>query len=566
MKFLSTQLSHFFAERQIRRNITSLVKFLLFLLAVIGVYSVLFHLIMEHVEGRYHSWLTGLYWTLTVMSTLGFGDITFTSDVGRLFSIVVLMSGIILLMIMLPFAFIRYFYAPWLEAQLKLSAPREAPHGLKRHLVICKYDSIAPGLIRKLKANAIPYVVLEPDPVAAAHLLNDGVYVVTGDVDNRHTYEALHVSDARMVLVNLEDTVNSNVTLTVREVDSSVPIAALVENEDSIDILELSGATAVLPLKQRLGEYLANRVNAGAGRAHVVGQFKDLLIAEFPARNTPLEGLTIRETELRARVGASIAGVWVRGKLLPATADQRLDAASVPVVVGTEAQIDQLNRIFDASPQSERLVLVIGGGKVGIAAARALKRNGHTVHRVECDDALEPTISEVVDQVVIGDAADREALMRAGLANASSVILTTNQDAVNVYLSIYCRRLNPDLRIVSRITHERNFEAIHRAGADFVLSYAALGVESVFSQLVGREPVVLGGAVDYYLIEVPLALEGRTLADSKIGARTGLVVIAVKNGTETITNPPPHLQLPHAGKLLVLGTPDQREALREAFA
>jgi Trk K+ transport system NAD-binding subunit len=500
------------------------------------------------------------------MSTLGFGDITFTSDVGRLFSIVVLMSGIILLMIMLPFAFIRYFYAPWLEAQLKLSAPREAPHHLKRHLVICKYDSIAPGLIRKLKANAIPYIVLEPDPVAAAHLLNEGVYVVTGDVDNRHTYEALHVSDARLVLVNLEDTVNSNVTLTVREVDSGVPIAALVENEDSIDILELSGATAVLPLKQRLGEYLANRVNAGAGRAHVVGQFKDLLIAEFPARNTPLEGLTIRETELRSRVGASIAGVWVRGKLLPATADQRLDAASVPVVVGTEEQIDRLNRMFDASPQSERLVLVIGGGKVGIAAARALKRNGHTVHMVECDASLEATISEAVDEVVIGDAADRDALMRAGLAEASSVILTTNQDAVNVYLSIYCRRLNPDLRIVSRITHERNFEAIHRAGADFVLSYAALGVESVFSQLVGREPVVLGGAVDYYLIEVPPALEGRTLAESRIGSRTGLVVIAVKNGAETITNPPPHLQLPHAGKLLVLGTPDQREALREAFA
>ena len=48
------------------------------------VYSVLFHVIME-MEGQRHSWLTGLYWTLTVMSTLGFGDITFTTDLGRLF-------------------------------------------------------------------------------------------------------------------------------------------------------------------------------------------------------------------------------------------------------------------------------------------------------------------------------------------------------------------------------------------------------------------------------------------------------------------------------------------------
>jgi transaldolase / glucose-6-phosphate isomerase len=36
-------------------------------------------------EGREHSWITGVYWTLTVMSTLGFGDITFETDLGRLF-------------------------------------------------------------------------------------------------------------------------------------------------------------------------------------------------------------------------------------------------------------------------------------------------------------------------------------------------------------------------------------------------------------------------------------------------------------------------------------------------
>jgi hypothetical protein len=68
---------------------------------------------------RDFTWVTGFYWTMTVMSTLGFGDITFHSDLGRLFSIVVLMSGIVFLLIILPFVFIQFFYAPWLEAQEK---------------------------------------------------------------------------------------------------------------------------------------------------------------------------------------------------------------------------------------------------------------------------------------------------------------------------------------------------------------------------------------------------------------------------------------------------------------
>ena len=33
-------------------------------------------------EGREFSWWTSVYWTLVTMSTLGFGDIVFTSDLG----------------------------------------------------------------------------------------------------------------------------------------------------------------------------------------------------------------------------------------------------------------------------------------------------------------------------------------------------------------------------------------------------------------------------------------------------------------------------------------------------
>jgi Trk K+ transport system NAD-binding subunit len=99
-----------------------------------------------------------------------------------------------------------------------------------------------------------------------------GVAVRSGDVDAVETYRATGVARARLVLANASDTVNSNIVLTVRELSESVPIVAVAEAEDSIDVLELSGATHVLPLKHRLGEHLANRVNrrglgAGAARA-----------------------------------------------------------------------------------------------------------------------------------------------------------------------------------------------------------------------------------------------------------------------------------------------------------
>src|SRR5688572_23180078 len=136
MKYLPSQLAYLTTDRDARTNLKALVKYLTFLVGLVTIYAVLFHLIKLNVEKEQHSWITGLYWTLVVMTTLGFGDITFTSDVGRLFSIVVLLSGVVLLLVMLPFLFISLFYAPWLEARLRLRAPRDVPKDMRRHVIL----------------------------------------------------------------------------------------------------------------------------------------------------------------------------------------------------------------------------------------------------------------------------------------------------------------------------------------------------------------------------------------------------------------------------------------------
>ncbi|HVJ89305.1 MAG TPA: NAD-binding protein, partial [Labilithrix sp.] len=154
----------------------------------------------------------------------------------------------------------------------------------------------------------------------------------------------------------------------------------------------------------------------------------------------------------------------------------------------------------------------------------------------------------------------------AGLSRTPSVVLTTNDDATNIFLAIYCRRLNPNVRIVSRITHERNLEAIHRAGADSVLSYSSLGVKSVLSFLRGNDLVVLEEGADIISVPVPPSLAGKTLAESDIRARTGLNVIAIQVGhEECITNPAASTRLPSSGELVAIGSPEQRQMFMRAY-
>jgi Trk K+ transport system NAD-binding subunit len=565
MKFLTSQLLSLLIPKHTRPNIRALASYTLLLVATVTLFSIGFHMIMLHVEGQEHSWITGVYWALTVMTTLGFGDITFHSDLGRLFSVVVLLTGVVLLLIVLPFVFIRFFYAPWMESRMKFHAPRAVPPGTRGHVILCGLDNLATSLLPRLRLQGITHFVIEPDPVKAVQLHVDGVPVVTGGVEDRATYEALEVEHARLVVANCADTTNTNITLTIRDVSPQVPIAALAEHEQSIDLLELSGSNHVLPLKLQLGEHLANRANAGHLHCHVVGRMGDLLIAEFPVHNTPLVGRSLREMQLRDTLGMNVVAVWEHGRLVPVTPDTILADGSFPVVMGSEEQITNLDTYLVIYNTNFSPVLVVGGGKVGCVTTKTLRARGVTVHMIEREEGLRSCLEGVADQLFIGDAADLELLMSAGLADAPSVLLTTNDDAMNIYLAVYCRRLNPDLRIISRITHERNIEAIHRAGADFVLSDSSLGAEGVMSLLQSRESVILGEGFDLFYIPVPKSLTGQVLATSQIRVRTGLNVLALRLSDGKVVPATATTILETGCELVMLGSEPQRREFTEEF-
>lgn len=432
---------------------------------------------------------------------------------------------------------------------------------MRGHVVLCAWDPVAQGLARRLEGEGLPWFVLEEDGTTATSMYGNGVPVIRGEVDDVATYQAARVEAARLVVVNRNDLTNTNIALTVREASPDVPIVALADDEHSVDVLELSGCDRVLILKRRLGEQLANRVRAGHAEAHVIGQYKDLAIAEFSVHETPLAGRTIAESRIRVIAGASVVGVWERGRMIPPSPDLVLRETSLPVVAGSRDAIDRLNEFLYIYDTNRNPVVVIGGGKVGRAAARSLKDRSVPVHMVERNADLADRIGDLPDKLVLGDAANRSVMANVGVERAPSILLSTNDDATNIYLSSYCRRLNPRARIVSRITHDRNLAAIQRAGADLALSFTTLGVETVLAVLHGRPPLVLGEGVSFHEIPCPDALDGLTLRESRLGERTGLTVVGVEGEDGLVTDPDPSTRLRQGQLLLTIGSEEQVRAL-----
>ena len=550
MKSLGFILSYL-ATAQARRSVRILVWMLGILVVIVAVYSALFHEIMEY-EGQRYSWVTAVYWTLVTMSTLGFGDITFESDLGRTFSVVVLLSGSVFILVLLPFTFIQFVFLPWMESTQRARAPRRVDDGVRDHVILTSTGPIEAALRTRLDRAGIAHVTLVADLDEALRHHDEGLTVMVGELDDPATYLAAGVDRASLVATTQADTTNTNVAFTVREISESIRIVATANAEASIDILQLAGCDEVLRLGEMLGAALARRVLAPDGRSQVIGQFGELLVAEAAAPDA-LVGKPLLGSGIRDASGLTVGGVWDRGELLIARPSTVLTETSILVLAGSREQLDRYDERFSADVERDRSgdgpSIVIGGGRVGRAAARHLRDMGIPSRIIEKQTDRIRTNADYVE----GDAADIAVLKEAGIDEAPAIVVTTHDDDVNVYLTNYCRRLRADAQIIARARLDRNVSTLHRAGADFVLSYASTGANAIWNMLSADNTLQLAEGLDVFRVPVPSELAGRTLVQARIREDTGCTVVALITPDGFQANPDPTVPLPHGGDLALIG-------------
>jgi Trk K+ transport system NAD-binding subunit len=295
-----------------------------------------------------------------------------------------------------------------------------------------------------------------------------------------------------------------------------------------------------------------------AGRPRGLWRFAELQPVRDPARRIMLgEGGTplVRATRLAAALGAGDA-LYIKDEGSNPTGSFK--ARGMATAVSRAAELGA--RTLSAPSAGNA-----AGGKVGRSALRALRERGVPVQVIERDAGLRQRLEGIADRVIIGDASDLGVVTEAGVKEAPSVVLSTNSDATNIYLAVYCRKLNPDTIIVSRISRARNVEAVHRAGADFAVTDYMLGVQSLLSVIEGRELTFLGEGLDFFNVRVPPRLVGLSLREAGIRQRTGLQIVGLERGQDVYGAPDPNEPLDAEVKLLAIGTSEQREAFSRAF-
>ncbi len=316
-----------------------------------------------------------------------------------------------------------------------------------------------------------------------------------------------------------------------------------------------AGASQVIALHKILGRYLAVRSTTRGALAHVLDAFGDLLIAEIPVHGTPFADKTLESARIRQQTGLAVIGIWERGSFTVPSRETRINEHALLVLAGTREQLKNLADITGELAR-EDLVFILGHGRIGCAAARFLE--SRPVPYILIDREANPVCNEHVP--IIGDATVGHVLADAGIARAKGLIVTTNDDHVNIFLTLAARQLLPHVRLVARANHEGSVEPLYLAGADFVVSYASVGASILLNLLESKASAFLTEGITVFRRSLPKAMAGRSISQSQLRQLTGCSIVAIESAAgETLVSPSPETNLEDGATLILIGTPEQEE-------
>ncbi len=221
--------------------------------------------------------------------------------------------------------------------------------------------------------------------------------------------------------------------------------------------------------------------------------------------------------------------------------------------------------------------IICAYGRVGRAAAKELSERGAAVVVVEPHAELEPMLADSGVLYLVGDSTQEAILEEAGIRHAKGLICAVDSDAVNVYITLTARALNPELFIIARASSPESVDKLHRAGSDRVVSpYVVSGVRMASMAL---NPAVLEFAdmvsvasdlrVEELVVGEGSRLESRTISDV-CAPYEGVMVLAVRKSAGELVIPPRADTVLHEHDLLIAVGPVPalsklaEEALREA--
>lgn len=157
---------------------------------------------------------------------------------------------------------------------------------------------------------------------------------------------------------------------------------------------------------------------------------------DCPVVNTPLRQLT----DLFSTLKAIVVGVRRDRRLFVPEPSDQLFVGDQVYVVAARDDVNRTLEVFGKSVERQERIVILGGGNVGLAVAKALEARSDRVRCkvIELDRKVAERAADALERTVVlhGNGLDMEILKEAGIGRADAVLAVTDDDKVNLLASV----------------------------------------------------------------------------------------------------------------------------------
>jgi len=228
--------------------------------------------------------------------------------------------------------------------------------------------------------------------------------------------------------------------------------------------------------------------------------------------------------------------------------------------------------------------IVCGIGRLGTILAAELHAAGKPFVAIDADLQRVQEAEERGFLIIHGDATDEHILEQAGIRRASTVASVLSQDAINVFVTITAREMNPDVTIIARGENPRTEKKLLHAGADKVVLPTAIGAhklaqmiirptaENMLEQIQQQSSMIddlgqIGLRFDEIKVEPHSPMEGSKISEIEIRSNHGFLIVGIRRGDGTNQiNPDPQTVLSSGDVVIALGHKDDIPELAKRFS
>jgi voltage-gated potassium channel len=305
----------------------------------------------------YH-WLEGmpileaLYMTIITVSTVGFGEVRTLDGPGRVFTMILIVGGGGIAAYSLSAAAEFFLSGEW-RTHLEQRRQYQMLNKLKNHTIVCGYGRMGRHVVDELRAQHMPFVVLELDPEKVQQISRLGYPALHGDASNEENLSAARIEHAHsLVTAASTDAENVFIVLTARSMRPDILIVSRANEDGSEEKLRRAGATRVLlPYRisgRRMVTLLVRPDVADFLDEVMHASDLELLVDQIMLSHaSDLAGKTLSEAGLRSKFGVTVLACHMPGQYLDTSpsADTMLRAGAQLIVLGTRDQLQKLSQV-----------------------------------------------------------------------------------------------------------------------------------------------------------------------------------------------------------------------------